>query len=234
MKWADINGESDMSDEVVNVGEESRAAEMTKDIESPGQDVESVKKEVEFAEVAVGYLRARKNLGVALVLTIINMALSAFGSSLNFPFSVFVPDLLVGLGKASNTHGVYCYGASAVVMALFGMCWLFCVVRPWWMVCALVLFVLDTVAMGGLTILCMNGNVDLGMSVLINAVFHIWVLYYLVKGVGAGFKLRRLLGERMALEAQTVKSEAKDRAAPDGKAENADLFGSVTLGDNNG
>ena len=35
-------------------------------------------------------------------------------------------------------------------------------------------------------------------------------------------------------QAQMVQSEAKDRAAPDGKAENADLFGSVTLGDNNG
>ena len=223
-----------MSDGVVGVDEVRRDPEAPKDGGSLGEDVGSDKKDVELAEFFVGYLRARNNLGVALVLTIINMALSAFGSSLNFPFSVFVPDLLVGLGKASNTHGVYCYGASAVVMALFGMCWLFCVVRPWWMVCALVLFVLDTVAMGGLTILCMNGNVDLGMSVLINAVFHIWVLYYLVKGVGAGFKLRRLLGERMALEAQTVKSEAKDRAAPDGKAENADLFGSVTLGDNNG
>ena len=199
-----------MSDEVICADEERRDPEVTKDAENIGHDVESVKKEVEFAEVAVEYLRARKNLGVALVLTIINVALSAFGSSLNFPFSVFVPDLLVGLGKASNTHGVYCYGASAVVMALFGMCWLFCVVRPWWMVCALVLFVLDTVAMGGLTILCMNGNVDLGMSVLINAVFHIWVLYYLVKGVGAGFKLRRLLGERMGMEVQAAQSEAND------------------------
>lgn len=223
-----------MSDEVICADEERRDPEVTKDAENIGHDVEAVKKEVEFAEVAVAYLRARKNFGVALVLTIINMALSAFGSSLNFPFSAFVPDLLVGLGKASNAHGAFFYGASAAVMALFGMCWLFCMVRPWWMVCALVLFILDTAAMGWLSLLCMDGNVDLGMSFLVNAAFHIWVLFYLFKGVGAGFKLRRLLGERMGMEVQTVKSEAKDRAAPDGKAENADLFGSVTLGDNNG
>ena len=197
-----------MNDKIVCADEACHETGVTKDSENLTQEAESLKTEAEFTETVVGYLRARKNLGLVLVLTLINMALTTFGSSLNFPFSAFVPDILVGLGKASNTSGLLFYWASAILMALFGMCWLFCMVRPWWMVCALILFVVDTVAMGWLSILCMDGNSNLDVSLLINGAFHIWVLTYLVKGVGTGFKLRKFLKEKE--ESETRMNQATE------------------------
>ena len=180
----------DQGNAIADASRENTAADMS---EMQGDEATLTRCEAELVETLLKYQRARHNLGIMIVLTAINIAFVVFKAKLQFPFSAFVPYLLVGFGAASEGSGAFGYVVASAIMAMFVVCWLFCTVRPWWMVLALVMFVLDTVTMGVLSIMCVSADAGLSVSFIIDAVFHIWVLNYLFKGAFAGFKFRKLL-----------------------------------------
>lgn len=133
---------------------------------------------------------ARRNLGIMIVLTLINVVLAFIDSNYEFAFSACLPSLFIYLAKCCENvveTGI-AYVLSVGVILSFCASWLFCVFRPCWLVFALLVFLADSVALFGL---CANvGDEDIPW---ISLAFHIWVLYYLFSGVISGFKFKRYL-----------------------------------------
>ena len=118
---------------------------------------------------------ARRNLGIMIVLTLINVVLAFIDSNYEFAFSACLPSLFIYLAKCCENvveTGI-AYVLSVGVILSFCASWLFCVFRPCWLVFALLVFLADSVALFGL---CANvGDEDIPW---ISLAFHIWVLYY--------------------------------------------------------
>lgn len=131
---------------------------------------------------------ARGNLLLMIVLTVVNILLSLLGSDTMLLFSATVPYFAATVGILSEIGilvgiGV---GIAAVILGIYLLCWIFSKKHYGWMIAALVLFALDTLAMIGIYML--YGDVSGVLDVLI----HAWVLYYLVIGVRYGYKLKKM------------------------------------------
>lgn len=150
------------------------------------------------------FTSARTNLLIVLVFTVVNILLLVTKSDTYFLFSAFVPYLLAVLGMemcgmfpdeyyGGDTSGYmflsegFLYvmlAIAAVVLALYLLCWIFSKKgKAGWMIFALVLFALDTV------LLLING---ISMDMILDYVFHAWVLYSLFTGITAAKKLKNL------------------------------------------
>ena len=131
------------------------------------------------------YDSARSNLLLAIVLTIVNIVLFFANSGTMLLFSVSVPYYAVIFGYVFEIveFGI---GFAAAILVVYFLCWLLSKKRSGWLIAALVLFLVDTLAMAGLYLLMEDA------SGIMDAVIHIWVLYYLFAGVSAGRKLKRL------------------------------------------
>lgn len=150
------------------------------------------------------YKNARNNLMLAIVFTAVNMILMVAGSDTYFLFSAFVPYMLVVFGALFGgmapeeyyESGLLTPGAgdptvfyvllaiAVVILALYFVCWLLSKNRHvGWLIFALVLFAIDTVLM------LLSGDVT---ESIIDIVFHGWVLFCLISGISAHFKLKKL------------------------------------------
>ena len=151
------------------------------------------------------YNNARNQLLWVVVFSAINLVLQLVGADLYFLFSAFVPLILtsVGLDICGKYPAEY-YGEgyesmeflpSSVLAVIAGIS--FAIVGAYllfwflskkqkvaWLIVALVFFALDTVTM----ILIAGISVDM----VLDLVFHAWVLYALASGVRAAFQLKKL------------------------------------------
>ncbi|MBQ3183762.1 MAG: hypothetical protein IJB57_08835 [Clostridia bacterium] len=160
----------------------------------------------------IKYNSARGNLLMVIVFTVVNILLLVTNSNSYFLFSAFVPYILVENGwYYTGKYPVEAYGeyysdmafaadvvlyvliaVAVIVLAVYFLCWLFSKKqRAGWIVVALVFFALDTV--GYLLYAFMYGMLD--MSSVIDILFHAWVIYYLVGGLVANAKLKKLPAE---------------------------------------
>ena len=138
------------------------------------------------------YNGARSNLLLMLILTTVNTVLFLSGSGTMFLFSATVPYLMAIFGMAYADMPVIMLiflAIAAVSLVLYLLCWIFSKKHFGWMIGALVLFVLDIVFMAGMYL----SSPDL-FSIL-DALCHIWVLYYLILGVSSGVKLSKMPAE---------------------------------------
>lgn len=150
------------------------------------------------------YNSSRANLLLVIVFTAINMILMVAGSDTYFLFSAFVPYMMVVVGallggKAPEEYyeaGLLNPGAgdptifyvllviAVIILALYLVCWLLSKKNHvGWLIFALVLFVIDTVAM------LLFGEIS---EMIFDIVFHAWVLFGLIGGISAHFKLKKL------------------------------------------
>ena len=75
-----------------------------------------------------------------------------------------------------------CFAIAVITVILYVLCWYMSKKRYGWMIVALVMFILDTLAMAGMYL-------GLGeISGILDVVIHAWVLYYLIIGVKYGKK----------------------------------------------
>ena len=145
------------------------------------------------------YNNCRANLLKVVLFTIINLFTLTFGNSY-FLFSATLPALFPAVMSelAADTEYLASMGIlpeEASVLVIVGLvigltltvpyllCWIFSKKRVGWMVAALVFFSLDClllVTMYDLT------------SVIIDILFHAWVMFYLITGVINGFKLKKM------------------------------------------
>lgn len=147
------------------------------------------------------YRQARSNLLLMLVCTAVNLILPFVNSDLRFLFSASLPELLSSVAWALVDLEMPWFlpampvAAIVLLMAAYVLCWLFSKCHGGWMVAALVLFSVDCVAT--LWIVAMSfvqagsSEPDL-FSLGIMLVFAAWVMYYLVRGVAAWSKMRKL------------------------------------------
>lgn len=167
------------------------------------------------------YGKSRHNILLILVFTLINVVLLVTNSDKYFLFSAYVPYMLADLGMlltGSYPKEYYMelemYGydffekgflwamlaAGAVVLIVYLLCWIFAKKnRMGWMIAALVLFCFDTI----LFVYMLGFSMDL----ILDYVFHGWVIISLATGISAGSKLKKLPEESEEPAFETVPVE---------------------------
>lgn len=125
-----------------------------------------------------------------VVLTYINIFLFLINSSVSFPFSAFIPSLCAAVANATRQNGesmilvLIIASLSVIFTSIFLLLYFLSrkYLLPVWI--ALVIFILDTAAMLYLAS-------DIG-AILIDIIFHIWVIYSLVGLIKARIELNKL------------------------------------------
>ncbi|MBQ7378511.1 MAG: hypothetical protein IJW70_12290 [Clostridia bacterium] len=152
------------------------------------------------------YNSARVNLLIAVAFTVLNCVLAVFGGSTYFLFSCTFPYTMVsegafwtgimlsaeeyaemGVTQADMMPMWFLYVMlvpAVIAVGLYVLCWALSKKRVGWMIAATVLFVIDTLFL----ILYYGVHVDLIMDYL----FHAWVLFILIRGVIAHFRLKEV------------------------------------------
>lgn len=144
------------------------------------------------------FRKAQANLLLMAVLTVVNIGLLLANATISFPFSAAFPQIAIMFGMELSEELGSTVMVIAAVMAiasvgLYFLCWALSKRYPGAMIGALVLFALDCAS------LIYFFELD---TVVIDILFHIWVMVYLVFGVVAVVKLRHLPPEEMvAVEA---------------------------------
>lgn len=131
------------------------------------------------------YKSARSNLLLMLAFTLVNIVLAFVKSDTMFLFSATVPYMTAVAGAYSEDSiflGIWVC-ITVIIMVLYFLCWLLSKRHYGWMVGALVLFVIDTLVMAGVYLTAQD------FSGILDVVFHVWILYYLIIGVKNGRKL---------------------------------------------
>lgn len=162
-------------------------------------------KPTKSAIAANKYGIARSNLLLVILFTLINSVISFAHGNFYFLFSASIPYYVasfsaawayspedIGLEPAANPTAILVIGAviAAVLLVPYLLCWIFSKKHYGWMIAALVLFSLDSVW------LLLNFHIGLILDIL----FHAYVLYYLIMGVRYGL-LSRQAAEAEAAEA---------------------------------
>lgn len=167
-------------------------------------------KPTKSAIAANKYGIARSNLLLVILFTLINSVISFAHGNFYFLFSASIPYYVasfsaawayspedIGLEPAANPTAILVIGAviAAVLLVPYLLCWIFSKKHYGWMIAALVLFSLDSVW------LLLNFHISLILDIL----FHAYVLYYLIMGVRYGLLSRR-----------AAEAEAAEASLPNG------------------
>lgn len=163
------------------------------------------------------YMSARHNLLLVVIFTAVNIGLLVAQSNSYFLFSASIPYYLVDLGMFlcgkypmeyyaelgmveffPNSFLVVMIVIAVVILAMYLLAWIFSKKpRVGWMIFALVIFALDTLFM----LLIMGISADM----ILDIVFHAWVVISLINGIVSYSKLKKLPEE--APEEQLLKEQ---------------------------
>lgn len=137
------------------------------------------------------YDQARMNLLLVIILTLVNILLLSFNDDTLILFSASVPYFVVAVGAATQIQAflIAAYVIAAIILALYLICWILSKEHYGWFVAATVMFVVDTVCM---VLLYVSFKDFSGIS---DALIHILILAYLIAGISAGIKLKKLPAE---------------------------------------
>lgn len=138
------------------------------------------------------YSSGRVTLVAVLLLTVINVVLMITGSDRYFLFSASVPYYLTAFGMAFDGSGIGTFTLtalviSAVILAVYLVCWLLAKKRPGWLTAALVLFIVDTAAL-----LALSVWMDMLWVNILDLVFHVLAAVSLWQAVRASQKLKTM------------------------------------------
>ncbi len=167
------------------------------------------------------YANACNNVLLVVALTAINIILLATNSNTYFLFSAYIPFALVdvamvlcgrypaefytgdfaGMEFFPQSVFVIALCIAAVILLIYVLCWVFAKKQKCgWLIAALVLFLVDTVAMFAL-----NGVI---LDSVFDYVIHVWVIISLVSGIAAFGKLKKLPAEPEADAVPMTEAEA--------------------------
>lgn len=135
------------------------------------------------------YKSARSNLLAVVLLSVVNLILLYTGSMTMMLFSASIPYYAAAFGYYSFFQPFMIAGAviAAVFIVLYLLCWFFSKKHYGWMIAALVLFGVDTLFLAYLYIAVFKD-----ISGMMDALFHVLVLYFLIIGVANGKKLSEM------------------------------------------
>ena len=174
------------------------------------------------------YNKSRHNLLLVLIFTVINIVLLVTNANSYFLFSAYVPYMLVDLGMdmcgmypaeyygADYSEYVFlnpsffaiCLGIAIVILAMYLLSWIFSKkARVGWLIFSVVFFVLDFIVL--LLV------VEINSSIMIDIVFHVWVIVSLMMGIISHFKLKKLPVEEIVVDEteEVVETEAGEEVA---------------------
>ncbi|MBQ2677179.1 MAG: hypothetical protein IJF54_07270 [Clostridia bacterium] len=139
------------------------------------------------------YASARHNLLLMIIFTVVNIVLLIAQADLMLLFSATIPyfSAIFGVLASDPTTAVTYFGIAAVVLVLYLACWILSKKHYGWMVAALILFLIDTLTLAWIYITSQD------TSGILDALIHVWVLFYLFNGVRSGHKLKNMPEEEM-------------------------------------
>jgi len=146
------------------------------------------------------YKSARANLLAAVLFSFINVMIIIFDTGYYFMFSVFMSTMFANSAMEDGALSIPWAVAAVACLLPFLLCWILSNKKHGWMTAALVLFSLDSLVfflMIGIVI----ANGESVVSLLIDLLFHGWVLFYLIQGVRAAAALKKLPEEEIPAEA---------------------------------
>ncbi len=183
------------------------------------------------AVLAARYNGGRSNLLLVVAFTLINVIMAATGGDSYFLFSAIVPYYIalngafaagamseeyyteIGLIKPDTVDTGLLIGFIAIAVVILGLyllCWFFSKKRSGWLMAALVLFTLDT------AFLFINYGIALDM--ILDILFHGWVLYSLIAAIFAHRKLQTLPEEETVTEIEGSFTEVTENGETDAPA----------------
>lgn len=142
----------------------------------------------------------RYALLLILIFTLVNLLMVLLDTDRYFLFSASVPYYLTLLGigmdngfadavwSRIDTFTITALVISAVILALYLLCWLMSKKRAGWLTAALVLFSLDTIALVALSYL-LYGDI---LTNILDLLLHAWAIWQLAQAVRANGKLKKL------------------------------------------
>ena len=162
------------------------------------------------AETEMKYKRCRANLLGVILFTVINLFSLSLSQSY-FLFTARIPLFPVELFMFTEEGDIVPF-ADLIIPIVVGviltvpylLCWIFSKKRPGWMVAALVFFALDCLFL--LTAYYLT-------DVVIDILFHAWVMFYLITGVKHGFKLKKMPEDEPLPELGEIETEDETPAA---------------------
>lgn len=142
-------------------------------------------------EVQLKYNRSRYNLLLVAIVSIVNLFSLAFSQSY-FLFSARLPALFVELALPMSENEIVEPSAFIVPIIIgiiltvpYLLCFFLSKKRPGWMIPALVFFSIDCLFIIFLALFDVT-------AVIVDILFHAWVMFYLITGVIHGFKLKSM------------------------------------------
>ncbi len=151
------------------------------------------------------------NLLLMIAFTAVNIILTIAGSSLYFLFSASIPYFISVLGVMyggqmpeefyaeagipqseilGGTYFAVMLILALVLLTVYVLCFVFSKKHVGWLIAALALFSIDTIGMFFLY--------EFEINMVIDIIFHVWVIVYLVLGIVAHKKMQDLADEREA------------------------------------
>ncbi len=143
------------------------------------------------------YRGARTQLLFAVIFTAVNVGTLLLNANFYFLFSLTVPYYLVVFGAvftqqtALNAFLIIGAIAAVVIFAVYVILYILSKRKPGAMTAALVLFIIDSLAVIGILIIEIM-NPSNGISSLFDAAIHALILFWLIRGVSAAKKLKEL------------------------------------------
>ena len=142
----------------------------------------------------------RYSLILIVILTVVNLIMTILDTNTYFLFSASVPYYLVfvGMGMENgfvngdwNVRGTLTYTGlviALIIVAVYLLCWLLSKKRAGWLTVALVLFIIDTVAL----VVIAFALYESPEGKLVDLLLHIWAIVELVLAVRGSKKLQEL------------------------------------------
>lgn len=137
---------------------------------------------------------SRSNLLLMTILTIVNIIAYWFNSSFILPYSAFLPYTIFDFGAyfavEAQDPSLFWIGLvlSALIIGIYFLGYFLSKHKPQWLTFMLAMYIFDTVVM----IFLFTSVFLFSPIMIIDILFHGWVLYYLVIGVLAVKKLNTL------------------------------------------
>ena len=134
---------------------------------------------------------ARSNLWVAVAFTVLNVGMLLVGSGRYFLFSMTIPYYLTYFGHVFDYFMVGTYTLTGLTMAMvpvivLALCTYMSQRSNRWLAGGVIVFALDTAAM--LALMLWSGDVG---AMLVDILFHGWVMICLVRGLNAAKRLEQ-------------------------------------------
>jgi len=165
--------------------------------------------------LAVGFARSRANLILMVAFTVVNLFLSIYGSDFYMLFSATLPTILYNAhrifpGFVAADMGDFGIVVAFAVIFFYCICWLLSKRHRVFIVFALIFFTIDTLIFMYIVFIWFGLS---DARVFIELAFHAWVMFYLITGAIAWWKLREVSDEDLSSAISAANALATDAEA---------------------